>query len=321
MPELSQLADRAILAARGPYEAPDSTKPYASFVEPERSASGHVEDVATVFVTNRECPYRCLVCDLWKHTTGQEAPVATAAEQLAWALARLPHAPHVKLYNSGSFFDVQAIERSDWPQIAALVEGRQTLIVECHPRLVDRRCAEFAAQIAPVRLEVAMGLETVDPDLLPRLKRHMTLDDFERATRFLSDCGVNVRAFILLGPPGHRGREAVRWAERSVDYALSIGVECCVLIPVRPGNGIVDALEREGVFARPTLAELHAALAHGLASAARSGRGRVFADLWDLDAFTECTRCAAERAARLQHMNLTQQVIAPPDCICSSAAP
>ena len=320
MPELPQPADRATLAARGPHAAPDSTKPYACFVEPERSASGHVEAVATVFVTNRECPYRCLVCDLWKHTTGERAPAATAAEQLAWALARLPHAPHVKLYNSGSFFDARAIKRSEWPRIAALVEGRETLIVECHPRLVDQRCAEFAAQIAPVRLEVAMGLETVDPILLPQLKPHMTLDDFERATRFLSDCGVKVRAFILLGPPGHRGDEAVHWAERSVDYALSIGVECCVLIPVRPGNGIVDELEREGVYARPSLAELHAALAHGLASAARSGSGRVFADLWDLDAFTVCTRCAAERTASLQRMNLTQQPAAPPDCACAAPA-
>jgi len=320
MPGLPQVADRAILAARGPHQAPDSTKPYACFVEPERSASGRVEDVATVFVANRECPYRCLVCDLWKHTTGDEAPAATAAEQLAWALARLPHAPHVKLYNSGSFFDSQAIDPREWTRIASLVRGRRTLVVECHPRLVDRRCAEFAAQIAPVKLEVAMGLETVDPALLPRLKRHMTLEDFERATRFLLNCGVDVRAFILLGPPGHRGAEAVRWAQRSVDHALSIGVECCVLIPVRPGNGIVDALERQGLFAKPTLAELHEALAHGLASATRAGRGRVFADLWDLETFERCARCAAERAARLRQMNLTQRPVVAPDCDCATLA-
>ena len=35
------------------------------------------------------------------------------------------------------------------------------------------------------RLEIAMGLETVHPEVLRRLNKRMTLDDFERATTFL----------------------------------------------------------------------------------------------------------------------------------------
>ncbi len=58
-----------IVQARGPRNAVDQTRPYAFMVEEERSASGVVEPVATLFLTNRECPFRCLYCDLWKNTT------------------------------------------------------------------------------------------------------------------------------------------------------------------------------------------------------------------------------------------------------------
>ena len=49
-----------------------SLRPYAFFVEEERSASGEVVPVATVFLTNRECPWRCLMCDLWKNTLSRD---------------------------------------------------------------------------------------------------------------------------------------------------------------------------------------------------------------------------------------------------------
>jgi hypothetical protein len=320
MTELPRFSDAAILAARGSREAVDPTMPYAHFVEPEPTPEGRIEDVATVFVTNRECSFRCLVCDLWKHTTGRDAVSASVAEQVGWALAKLPRTSHVKIYNSGSFFDTQAISRNDRARIGELVEGRQTLIVECHPRLVNQDCAEFAAAIAPVRLQVAIGLETVDPALLPRLNKGMSLYDFERAVRFLMECGVDVRAFVLLGPPGHRGDQAVLWAKRSLDHAFSLGVECCVVIPVRPGNGIVDELERKGFFARPVLSELEAVIVHGLRTARWPEGERVFADLWDIEDFFDCANCSALRAAALRRMNLTQLPAVPVRCSCGERA-
>ena len=314
MAELPQLDDAAILAARGPRAAVDPGSPYASLVEPEWTTEGVVEDVATIFVTNAECPCRCLVCDLWKYTTERNAPPAPVAEQVEAALKELSPTDHVKIYNAGSFFDTQAIPGADRDRIAALMAGRQTLIVECHPKLVDARCVEFAQSIAPTHLQVAMGLETVDPELLPRLNKGMRLEDFDRATHFLTSRGISVRAFILLGPPGHRGDQAVHWAKRSIDHAVSIGVECCVVIPVRPGNGIVDELERAGLFARPTLAELEAVVAYGL----EAGKGRVFADLWDIEDFFTCPQCSTRRAAALREFNLSQQPTPPVRCRCES---
>ncbi len=51
--------DREILARRPQKHSVDPYRPYAFLVESERQASGRVEDVAVIFLTNRECPYRC----------------------------------------------------------------------------------------------------------------------------------------------------------------------------------------------------------------------------------------------------------------------
>ena len=307
-----RIADREIVAARGSRFPLDPTRPYAHFVERERSSAGEVEDVAAIFLTNKECPFRCVFCDLWQKTLPDRVADGLVAGQVEWALANLPKPSTVKLYNAGSFFDPQAIPSGDLPRIAELLAGKRSAIVECHPRFVDDRCISFAKAIAPLKLQIAMGLETVDPEVLPRIKSSMTLDDFESAARFLTGNGIDIRAFILLGPPGHLGGEQIDWARRSIDYAFSVGVECCVVIPVRAGNGIVDALEAKGLYSKANLAELHSVVEYGI----RSGRGRVFADLWDVENIAGCPRCSAARAAALEEMNLTQRPSASPDCSC-----
>ena len=312
MAALTPIAERAVVEARGPRAARDPDRPYAYFAEREHSADGRVEDVAAIFLTNKECPFRCLMCDLWKYATPERVPEGAVAGQVAWALAQLPDTPHVKLYNGGSFFDRQAISESDAGRIGALLRGKRSVIVECHPNLVDERCLAFAEAIAPARLEVAMGLETVDPDVLPLIKPNMNLDDFARAARFLIENEIAVRAFVLLGPPGQHGAARVRWAQRSLDYAFSLGAACCVVIPVRAGNGIVDALECRGVYEKPTLAELQAAATYGV----NLRRGRVFADLWDVGRFLDCPRCGATRVAALEQMNATQRPAPPVACSC-----
>ena len=67
----------------------DPRRPFAFFIEDERAASGEVVPTATVFLTNRECPWRCLMCDLWKNTLTETVPVGAIPEQIDWALARL----------------------------------------------------------------------------------------------------------------------------------------------------------------------------------------------------------------------------------------
>jgi archaeosine synthase beta-subunit len=298
--------DRWIVAQRGAKNRLDPGRPYAFLVEGERSASGEWVDVATLFLTNRECPYRCVMCDLWRNTLDERVPVGAIPAQIRYALERLPPARQVKLYNSGSFFDPAAIPPDDYAEIAGLVAPFERVIVECHPAMLGRRCLQFQSLMAG-ELEVAVGLETAHAGVLERLNKRMTLESFAQGAAFLAEHGIALRVFLLVRPPFMSEAEGVEWACRSLEVAFDHGASVCALIPTRGGNGAMDALAARGEFAPPTLASLEAAAEYGV----RLGRGRVFADLWEAEQFATCAACAPARMARLAVMNRTQ-IVAPP---------
>lgn len=304
-------SDPEIVAARPQRNAVDPRRPYAFLVEPEHTPDGRVEDVATIFLTNRECPFRCLFCDLWKNTTEERVPLGAIPEQIDHALSRLPPALHVKLYNSGNFFDRQAIPPEDHAAIAARVAGFRTVIVENHPRLCGDDVPRFRDRLNG-ELEVALGLETVHPNILPLLNKRMTLDDYARAVDLLLSQRVHVRTFILLRPPFLEEEEGIDWALRSLEYAFAQGARCCAVIPTRGGSGIMQRLEEHGSFTPPRLTSLEMVLEEGL----RRKRGRVFVDLWDAERLAACPDCAAERIERLRRMNLTQCLLPRVSCAC-----
>src|SRR5215467_9561940 len=86
----------------------DPRRPYEILLERERSESGAIVSVARIFLTNRECPWRCLMCDLWRNTLTATVPPGAIPTQIDLALKSMPNAAQVKLYNSGSFFDPEA---------------------------------------------------------------------------------------------------------------------------------------------------------------------------------------------------------------------
>ena len=271
-------------------------RPWQFLAEEERSSGGEIALVNTLFLTNRECPWRCVMCDLWKNTLTETVPVGAIPSQIEYALARLPSAPVIKLYNSGSFFDPRAIPVADYPAIARQLEGFERVIVESHPALIGENCFRFRDLISG-RLEVAMGLETVHPEALAKLNKGMTLEQFSAAATLLMRQGIDLRAFILVKPPFLSEEEAIYWGERSLDFALDCGATAASLIPTRG-------------FSPPAIRTLEACLEYGLGLK----QGRVFADLWDLEKFSTCTECYAERYKRLREMNLRQLVPGAVDC-------
>src|SRR5262245_996249 len=164
-PESARERDSWILARRPARSELDPRRPYSFLIEDERAENGEVLSVATVFLTNRECPWRCLMCDLWRNTLTHAVPPGAIPAQIDYALEQLPPARQIKLYNSGSFFDHQAIPPGDYEAIAERLHSFERVIVESHPALVNEDCAKFRGLLNG-RLEVAMGLETAHPVVL-----------------------------------------------------------------------------------------------------------------------------------------------------------
>ena len=303
--------NRWIVSNRGKKNTVRPDRPYSWLVEKEHTISGKVEDTAIIFLTNFECSFQCLMCDLWKNTTEKPNPVGAIPDQIEWALAQMPEAKHLKLYNSGSFFDERAIPEEDYERIASLVSNFETVIVESHPKLINKKCLRFRDMLKP-ELQVALGLEIVHPEILLKLNKQMTVEDFGNSVSYLKQHGIRSRAFILLRPPFLSESEGVYWAKRSIDFAFKNGVECCTVIPVRAGNGAMDQLMENGDFSLPKIHSLEMVLEYGIGL----NSGRIFADVWDLDLFSSCNKCIKHRINRLTNMNLNQRIYNQVICPC-----
>jgi hypothetical protein len=310
LPERDQTA--WITAQRPPRPAAlDPIQPHGFFLEEERAASGQIASSATILLANKECPWRCLMCDLWKNTTTQTVPPGAIVKQIDHALGQLGvNAEQVKLYNSGSFFDPAAIPPADYPAIARTIAFAQRVVVESHPRLAGEKALRLRDLLCG-SLEVAMGLETVQPRVLPRLNKKFDLSHFSDATVFLRNHGIPVRAFVLVKPPFVTEEEGLEWAVKSAEFALACGVTVVSLIPTRPGNGAMEHLMATGEFSPPRLATLEKALEQALAL---RGDGRIFADTWDLEQFSRCPVCFEKRRQRIHAMNLSQKSLPTVGC-------
>jgi radical SAM enzyme (TIGR01210 family) len=301
-----------VTSLRGAGNPVDPFVPYAFLSEEEPDAAGQLARVSTVFLTNRECPWKCVMCDLWRNTLPGSVPAGAIPAQIDHALERLPPATHIKLYNSGSFFDSRAIPPEDYPAIADRVAGFDRVIVECHPALITKACLDFQ-RLLRGKLEIAIGLETAHPEALDQLNKGMTLAQFAAAANFLRDHDMDLRVFLLVNPPFIDRDEASAWVRRSIDFAFEHHAAVVSLIATRGGNGAMEALVQSGQFTPPTLDDLERAVEYGISLS----RGRTFADLWDLERLSKCLRCFDRRRERLDEMNRRQMVLPKIGCACA----
>ena len=282
----------------------DPFTPHGSLLEEERRPDGKIERALTVFLTGAECPFTCSFCDLWRFTIDGPTPPGALTRQLEGVLCSIdgPAPDRLKLYNASNFFDQRAVPTEDLPGIAALAAPFATVTVESHASTIGPRTLAFAAQLHG-RLEVAVGLETIHPFASARLNKRLDLARFDSAAAYLSENGIDLRVFVLLGAPYVPSGESIAWTVRTVEHAVEQGASVVSVIPVRGGNGEMEQLGELGLFTPPSLSELEQVLEECL----QFKRSVVIADLWDVERLSTCEYCRPRRVDRLRRMNISRR--------------
>ena len=295
-------ADQRIRSLRAPKGHVDPYRAHGSLLEDERRPDGTIERALTVFLSGAECPFTCSFCDLWRWTIDGPTPPGALTRQLESVLHALddPVPARLKLYTASNFFDRRAVPAEDLVGLARLASPFASVTVESHASTIGAPTRAFARRL-PGRLEVAVGLETIHPVAVAQLNKRLELARFDRAARFLTESGIDLRAFILLGAPYIPAGESVAWAVRAVEYAVERGASVVSIIPVRGGNGEMERLQALGHFTPPTLSQLEDALDRCL----QFTRTVVTADLWDVERLPACAHCASQRVERLRRLNVT----------------
>jgi radical SAM enzyme (TIGR01210 family) len=319
-----------IIAARGPKAVVDLTRPIAVFEEveavgPWQDGMGEGPggaDVVSLILAGAECALRCTMCDLWRQTLDHSTPRGALPRQIAVGLGQVAsglgqvgegvgsggsgrvNERWVKLYNASNFFDRRSVPREDWDAIAGLVGRFDRVIVENHPRFVGDEVFEFARRLEG-RLEVAIGLEAADDAILRMLNKKMTCRGFESAASKLRRGGVDVRAFVMLGPPGCGAEQRIGLLLKTLRFAAQCGVRHVSVIPTRGGNGMMERLRDAGWFVPPGAGDLEAAMRESF------GLGLpmvITADLWDWGNLQgHCEACRETRLGRMRRVNLGQR--------------
>lgn len=259
----------------------DPDRPYAQLSEREPARIGpddslEMVDISTVFLTASRCPVNCTMCDLHRFTHDAPTEPGSIGRQIDYAQTQLPASRWVKLYNSGNFFDPASIPPQDYGPIAQRCDRYERVIVENHPRFGRNRHHVFR-DLLDGRLEIAVGLETVQPRMLGRIGKQMSRDDFDCYATFLKKSNIDLRVFLIVGAPGISTREAVRWARLSIRHALQQSARHISLIPARPGNGWDATAKTLPAIGPDVLADL---LRLGLKDV--DGRCCLSVDLWDI---------------------------------------
>lgn len=273
--------------------------PYLVVAEREPDGSGGQVETTTVFLTASQCPIGCSMCDLYRNTLTTATPLGAIPRQMDVALGDKSSKSQalggwIKLYNSGNFFDPRSIPPADYASIAARCEPFSRVVVENHPKFGADRLRHFR-DLVNTPLEVAVGLETVQPRWLDRLGKQMTRDDFDRYARWLRNEGVDLRVFLIIGVPGITETESLRWARMSARHAIACGARHISLIPARSGHGWNGRANQLPKLSVDAIVELQNATIMDA-----KGRTAITVDLWDLDA-------SAEQLERLSSVNLTQR--------------
>lgn len=274
-------------------------KPYLVVEEQEPDGRGGQIETTTVFLTAAECPIGCSMCDLYHNTLTTATPPGAVPKQIDAALenkspVRDARLGWIKLYNSGNFFDPRSIPPVDYASIAVRCRPFSRVIVENHPRFGADRLPRFR-DLIETPLEVAVGLETVQPRWLARMGKKMSRDQFDRYARRLRNEGVDLRVFLIVGVPGIAVRESIRWARLSARHAIACRARHISFIPARSGHGWSGLANQLPTLPDDALVELQQA-----AIGDADGRAAVTIDLWNFDPHSEACKQLAE-------VNLTQR--------------
>ncbi len=306
VPMLPKVDTKTILQMRGQRSMVDPSTAPATVTEIERDAYGVPKQATTVFLIGKECPFRCLMCDLWKNTVAEPPPAGSLVTQLEAILPQITHREIIKLYNASNFFDPQVVPTAERTELGRLVRDFELVVVENHPKLVSGQVVDFAAQLGG-QLQVAMGLETADAMILAWLNKQMSLSDYKSACTFLLEHKISIRTFLLLPAPGVEADKMVEHTLASVHQTLQCGSEVTSLIPLRTGNGVMDWLIEQRHVQLPELDAVVETFRTSL-QISRQTEQRIFLDLWNLDTLADEGVDAASVCSQLERWNLNQAI-------------
>lgn len=318
---------RSVAEERRPAPAePDAARRFVNqWVEAEALDGEEVRAFVLILKT-RGCYWAdvkgCSMCGYAKDTLGRSATPEELAHQLEEAIGRYRGEPYVKVYTSGSFLDDREVDPESQRRIVGAFAGKaRRFLFETLPEFATPENLAPLSEVFPGEIEVALGLESANADVLARLiNKGSTPQEYFDAGDRVRAAGMKAKAYLLLKPPYLGEGEAI------ADVVASVGAaqphfDAMSINPVHIQNGtVVEWLYHRRRYRPPWLWSVVEALIDG---AERRGSARLvsFPTAGGLARGPHnCGRCDRRVLAAIQRASLTQEFdpLRALECSCRS---
>lgn len=264
----------------------------------------------------------CSMCGYAKDTLGRSATPEELTRQLAAALQRYHGEPYVKIYTSGSFLDDREVDADSRVRILEAFAGRaRRFLFETLPEFATPEALEPLRRAFPGEIEVALGLESTQPEVLLRyVNKNSPPSDYFAAADRVHALGLRAKGYLLLKPPYLTEREATEDVVTSIRIAAP-RFDALSVNPVHIQNGtVVEWLFRRGRYRPPWLWSLAEVMRRG-AKERGTARLMTFPTAGGLNRGPHnCGACDGRLLAALEEASLSQQfgVLDELHCECVS---
>lgn len=264
----------------------------------------------------------CSMCGYAKDTLGRSATPGELAQQLDSALRVYQGEPYIKIYTSGSFLDDREVDAGSRQRIVERFAARaRRLLFETLPEFATGTALEPLRSAFPGELEVALGLESTQPEVLLRyVSKNSPPEAYLEAADRIRRTGLRAKGYLLLKPPYLTEREAIEDVVTSARIAAP-HFDALSINPVHIQNGtVVEWLYHRGRYRPPWLWSLTEVMRR---SAAHRGTSRLmtFPTAGGLARGPHnCGSCDRRFMAALEEASLSQQFEVLSDVSCSCGA-
>ena len=181
--------------------------------------------MATIILSSGKCRWgKCVFCGWGKLVADRDEN--RVKRDFLRKLSNIKGEDTLSIFASGSFLDDLQFspELRKWIVEKLKEKGFKNLTIESRPEFITKEKLE---EFKGLNLTVAIGLEVADDEVLKKLKKGITLKDFERAAKIIHDSGAKLRVYLLVNPPfvddpKESFRKSVEYAKKFADSIVAI---------------------------------------------------------------------------------------------------
>ncbi|HOO71038.1 MAG TPA: radical SAM protein [Spirochaetota bacterium] len=202
----------------------------------------YVNQPGATMITSRGCPYQCSYCDRSVFRRGYRFNSADYVYEHMKYLHDRFGVRHINVYD-----DLFTLNRKRITGICrSLIERPLNLNINCAVR-VGYADDDLLAMLKQAGfLQLSLGIESADPDMLARHKAGVTLEEVADTVRRIKAHGLRAKGLFMMGLPG----ETEESIQKTGDFVISLGLDDMNMTKFTPfpGAPLWNSIRDEGEF-------------------------------------------------------------------------